>query len=750
MKLPNILRPRHSIAGRLTLRVLLTIFAVFAAISALLFGIAWLVVTVLATENYQSILNLSNEKADKAFTSVEVAIANTIPEVESTLDHPDRLYDITRRILALNPHIVGSAIAFEPDYYVTKGEQFAPYSYRQGDDIKSKQLGTGTYRYRDMEWYRLPKEQGKACWSEPYLDEGGAGITMTTYSQPLYDQAGRLYAVITADMALGWITDMLHHIDSVNNNRDIIFADRGHAYSFIISRKGTYVAHPDGRLIMNGSFLDDCRKTAQAKDDSVAVRMLAGEKGWSMLDNNGRKDIVFYAPIDTGHNDWSMAVVVPAKDIFDGANSVGVFILILMGLGLLAVFFVCQHTIHRVTRPLTRFAHSADEIAQGHLDADLPVIDTNDEMQKLRTSFELMQASLISQIEQTRTVNEAKGRIESELRIARNIQMAMLPKTFPPYPDRKDIDIYARLTPAKEVGGDLYDFYIRDEKLFFCVGDVSGKGVPASLVMAVTRALFRTVSARESHPSKIVGSINDVMAADNESNMCVTLFVGVLDLPTGRLRYCNAGHCAPLLIGAGVGLLPIVPNLPSGVLPGFKYEGQETLVYPGTTIFLYTDGLTEAENGAHELYGESRMLEAARRLYAQSTYYVPQLLLENMTANVDAFVDGAEQSDDLTLMAIRYQQPRQTLRLERAITLPNDVATVPQLNTFVDGVAKEVGLDASLTMRLNLAIEEAVVNVMNYAYPQGLSTPRPRRMPTRRCRSTNAPSADWASTWCAS
>jgi sigma-B regulation protein RsbU (phosphoserine phosphatase) len=225
----------------------------------------------------------------------------------------------------------------------------------------------------------------------------------------------------------------------------------------------------------------------------------------------------------------------------------------------------------------------------------------------------MMQTSLVHQIEETKAANEEKGRIESELYIARNIQMSMLPKIFPPYPDRNDIEIYGQLTPAKEVGGDLYDFYIRDEKLFFCIGDVSGKGVPASLVMAVIRTLFRTISYREAQPDRIMYGMNNAMADNNESDMFVTLFLGVLDLPTGRLRYCNAGHNSPLLKGEQrIGLLPCHPNIPLGVTTEWKFDHQETTIDLGTTIFLYTDGLTEAENIVHEQFEEERMIDVAK------------------------------------------------------------------------------------------------------------------------------------------
>ena len=349
----------------------------------------------------------------------------------------------------------------------------------------------------------------------------------------------------------------------------------------------------------------------------------------------------------------------------------------------------------------------------------MPVINSNDEMHQLRNSFQQMQTSLIHQIEETKNINEAKGRMESELQIARNIQMSMLPKIFPPYPDRDDIDIYACLTPAKEVGGDLYDFFIRDEKLYLCMGDVSGKGIPASLVMAGTRSLFRTVSAHESNPAKIVGHINDNIAEDNESNMFVTFWVGVLDLPTGRLRYCNAGHCAPVLIGSGMGELPIIPNVPLGIMQGYKFEAQEATICYGTTIFLYTDGLTEATNSSDELFDDHRMIAVAQQLY-DGKNYDPLYVVETMEQAVKEFVGGAEQSDDLTMMAVQYRKEQKHIRMQHSITLKNDIEQVPQLADFVDMVCEELDFDPSLAIQMNLAIEEAVVNVMSYAYPAGV------------------------------
>ena len=312
------------------------------------------------------------------------------------------------------------------------------------------------------------------------------------------------------------------------------------------------------------------------------------------------------------------------------------------------------------------------------------------------------------------SVSQNKSRIEGELQVARGIQMSMIPKSFPPYPERGDVDMFAAVVPAKEVGGDLYDFYTREEKLFFCIGDVSGKGVPASLVMAVTRSLFRTVSAHEKSPQRIVTTINDSMSEMNEANMFVTFFCGVLDLRNGHLRYCNAGHNAPVLVTAeGNRSLPVEANLPLGVIPGMSFTEQETDLTTGTGLFLYTDGLTEAENSNHELFGDERMFAAL------SAELGSHQQVDTVSQAVQGFVGDAPQSDDLTMLYIRFMNNQISEETERHLILHNDIQQIPQLAEFVEAVADVAHLDVGLTMSLNLALEEAVSNVIMYAYPKG-------------------------------
>ena len=710
MKLPKIFHHKHTIAGRMTWRVLSTMTIIMALFLALVCAILWFLFYALLLMSTKESMNVYDERVNNVFSIVEVAVSNNVPEVEENINREHREYFAVEHLLALNPIIMGAAVAYNPDYEPKKGEPFSPYAYRDSMGIHTKQLNTAAYDYINQEWYKKPIEQAKGTWSEPYLDEGGGEVMMITYSQPLINSNGDIYAIHTADIALDWLSDITQKVDSTWF--DIIFKDfLVEKYRFIITRKGTFVAHPNKSYLANKSIYDFFKE--QGKGREKADSLLHGKNIIQFSDQNGDNMILFSDEIE--NTDWLTCTIIPLDGIYKLIWTIIGCLIVIIIIGLLIVALFCRSAINHITMPISKFADSVDEIASGNLAVELPTIKTKDEMMRLHNSFETMQNSLLRQIEETKSANEEKGRIESELNIARGIQMSMLPKIFPPFPDRNDIEIFGLQTPAKEVGGDLYDFYIRDEKLFFCIGDVSGKGVPASLVMAVIRTLFRTISFREAQPDRIMFGMNNAISDNNESNMFVTLFLGVLDLPTGRLRYSNAGHNAPLLIGQTIGLLPCIANVPLGIMPDWKFNQQETTIDIGTCIFLYTDGLTEAENTTHEQFMEERMIDVAKESSHQ-----PQQLTEQMNRTVRQFIGTAEQSDDLTMLAIQYTKPlEKDMKLQRSITLSNDIEEVPQLAAFVDEVCEIIGFDMSTTMGLNLALEEAVVNVMSYAYPVG-------------------------------
>ena len=315
---------------------------------------------------------------------------------------------------------------------------------------------------------------------------------------------------------------------------------------------------------------------------------------------------------------------------------------------LIVLTSMLRRLIHRHIAPLTAFTEAVDEVAKGNLDAKLPVIKSKDEMRSLHHSFSVMQKSLVKQMEELKWFNEAKGRIEGELKAAKDIQQSMLPKAYHPA-DGDSLDVYGQQISAKEVGGDLYDFFVIDHLLYFCIGDVSGKGVPAALLMAMKLNQFRYVAHYETDVEKIINSINKASCEGNDSMMFITFFMGTLDLTTGHLHYCNAGHNKPFVVADAATELPADPDLPLGVDEGAVYVVRDYDLQPGDMLFLYTDGLTEAKNEAREMFGASRVIEC---LNSEADC---KAQIEQMTQAVYQFVGSAPQSDDLTMLAIRYK-----------------------------------------------------------------------------------------------
>ena len=388
--------------------------------------------------------------------------------------------------------------------------------------------------------------------------------------------------------------------------------------------------------------------------------------------------------------------------------------------GAIALFIGCTIAIYRLVKPLRQFADSAICIADGDLEAPLPEIHSEDELLQLRNSFEHMQHALKQHINDLQTTTASKERLQSELKIAHDIQMGMIPTTFP---QRQDLDLYASMTPAKEVGGDLYDFIIEGDELFFIIGDVAGKGVPASLYMAVTRTLFRNLAGNYQSAANIVREMNHAIASTNDSFIFVTVFVGVLDMKTHYLTYCNAAHNAPVMITTegDCSLLEVETNLPIGVEDRYAYGEQQVDFPPGSALLLYTDGLTEAmyfsSDGSRKLFGEDRVLHDVQKNCKASAIEV----IDYLKQHVSVFADGTEQSDDLTMLFLRHGIAQEAgTTPSRRLIMKNEMTEVGRLRTFFFSVCREHGIDDETAKTLNLALEEWVANVINYAYPKGI------------------------------
>ena len=634
---------RRKLSVRVSLWVVIFAAIIFIAALSFLFYQSREAVRQEAVSRATQILDKTSLRVESILNRVEVASEMTEWLVTRHLDRPDSMFVYSRGILQNNPDFYNCSVAFEPYYFKQWGRYFSAYSKHDGSTIRTIQGGSDNYQYFYSDWYLMPKLLEKPCWTEPYMDldvPTNTSEMVTSYCQTFKDEEGTVAGVINISLSLNWLSHTISSVKPYPNS-----------YSIMIGRGGTYFVHPDSTKITRQTIFTQTLEQPDSALTALGHAMTRGEEGMKQMRLNGEKSYVFYKPL--GQTGCSMAIVCPERDIFGGFDRLRrtVTIIVLAGLLLMLYFFI--RIITRELSPLRRLADEAETIASGQFDAELPNFQRTDEIGQLSHSFGNMQQSLVKYIGQLKETTAQKAAIDRDLHIANEIQMGMLPKVFPTYPDRKDVQIYASLTPAKEVGGDLFDFYFRDGKLFFCIGDVSGKGVPASLFMAVTRSVFRTVSAHESLPDRIMTSINKTIGEINDTLMFVTLFVGVLDLKTGNMQYCNAGHDEPLLVGAGVGKLPCDANIPVGVDPSWNYTLQEAEIYTGTTIFLFTDGLTEAENVNHELFKMERVQEVAVQALSRQEQ-APQQLIGIMTEAVHQFVGEAEQSDDLTMMGIQY------------------------------------------------------------------------------------------------
>ena len=623
-----------SISKRLTLRIMMVVLAMMSVIAGVVYINVREYMDDEAEQRFQIVVTRAYGEVQHRLSEVYVANVNSVHEIERDLDDSDKLYDHLARIVMQNPCIVSCGLLFVADYYPEKGRFFAPFATRDTADVVSVMRIDSVYHdYFEEDWYVERLESDSADWVDPYIENPLltphiAPRLLVTHAIPIHNREGRPVALLCSDLSLEDMrNDMLQKVRQGKKHYE---QNEEHpSYSCVIDRNGRYVLHPDKNRMLKDTL--DADVTFRGRGGMVSA-IIDGVPSW-----------VFYHNIK--YVEWTVMMVVPEDLIQRHGRMLNAIILLAMLIGLAAIYLFCRQQIKKVTLPLHRFARSAEEVAKGNFNAPLPDIRDDDEIRLLRDSFGNMQQSLSQYIDELKTTTAQKSAIESELSIARNIQMSMLPNAeFSCLNSR--LELYASMNPAKEVGGDLYDYFMRDDHLYFCIGDVAGKGVPAALVMTTVCGAFRLLSESESEPMRIVSRLNDMIIRNNSMTIFVTFAAGVLDLQTGRLRYCNAGHKAPFINGRP---LPVERNLPIGAMPGWEFIAQETDLAPDSTLFLYTDGLDEAEDAGQEMFGKERIAKVL-----QATSPEPHILIQQMTQAVADFVGDTEQSDDLTMLAIRW------------------------------------------------------------------------------------------------
>ena len=576
-------------------------------------------------------------------------------------------------------------------------------------------------------------DAGMPYWTDVHADRPGSEPAISCIV-PFFDRSAGQDVFMGVARSTVRLSDFSHIIDPVGIRRGGQF--------FILNRRGIMVYSSDGvetRLGEGGvegqSFLeiDDPRLR------SLGLSMTLGATGMTELEMGGIPFYVAYAPIRT--LGWSLGVTVPAQEIYVPAMQIGGriweiteatraavdgYILVLAGIIafllvmiLPAIAFFAVRFTRAITGPVLALSGGVREVAGGNLDREV-IVKTGDELEQLAAAFNGMTGRLRAHIAETARATAERQRIDTELDVAMRIQASMLPTDFPPFRDRKNgFDLYAEVHPAKEVGGDFYDFFfIDDDRIAVLVADVSGKGIPAALFMATTKTLIKNRLQGMGRPDLALEEVNRELCDGNALHMFVTAWLCVLEISSGRLMYVNAGHNPPMLCRGrgGFEFLVSPPDLVLACMEDTVYSCHEMRMEKGDVLFLYTDGIVEEADGGGEFYGRERM-----KAFLDANALLPlREMLPGLRADVAAFANGAEQSDDITMLALRVAgcapaadpPPLQ-------LTLRADISDLGALVDFIGGELEAAGCPDRERVHVELAAEEVFVNIASYAYQSG-------------------------------
>ncbi|MCR5234191.1 MAG: SpoIIE family protein phosphatase [Lachnospiraceae bacterium] len=516
---------------------------------------------------------------------------------------------------------------------------------------------------RERPWYKLALESGKTVFTD-IIEDADSGEPAISCASPVYIN-GVFKGVAGAGLKL----------DTVRAKVDRFEIGKG-GYACIINDKGQvlFSGSEDGELKVSSDPEHDLRKSDNVQLAGIVGAALDGKSDVVRLTLDEGEYFVGYSPMTTVG--WTYLAVLPAKEVMEPAEellnaldrssehqrefvhtsviaSLAIMGTLFLLIGIIS-YFASVRLSHVLTEPVTELTKNVRKIEGDNLDFSWEM-DTGDEVQTLAESFGSMTERMKSYIDDITRITAEKERIGAELSVAARIQAAMLPSIFPPFPEREEIDIYARMTPAKEVGGDFYDFFFVDDRnLAIVMADVSGKGVPAALFMVVAKTLIKNISMTGASVGDVLRMTNERLCEGNSQGMFVTAWLGIVDLELGRLRYADAGHENPYIMhedGNVEMILPSKKKLPLAAMEVTVYPENEVQLKQNDMLFLYTDGVPEATNSKDELYTTERLERVLRRNYNDN----PEELLAKVRKNVDAFVKNAPQFDDLTMLALRIK-----------------------------------------------------------------------------------------------
>jgi len=696
------------LAYKFSIAILSGVLLVFFLILIYNYAVSRKLILKNVEENTKNLTSSAINKSEGFFKVIEKITQNVSYLLRNTKKTETEINSILSDIVENNEEIYGSCMAYEPNKFKSNIKYYAPYFYKKGHRILYENLANADYFYPDWDWYKKPISTAKPSWSEPYYDKGGGNELMTTYSVPVYipnKSNDSILGVLTADVSLKWLQEVVSKIKIFETG-----------FAFLISQKGTIITHPDTSYVMRESIFSLADKLHDPDLKKIGMEMVAGNTDFVPVKSgfHKSKSWIYYTHLE--NNDWSLGFVFPENELYADLYQLNSILIFMAIAGLFLLFLLIIIISKRITRPLQKLAKIAEALGKGNFDIAMPPRISNDEVGSLQKSFLLMQTELKEYTENLKITTSAKEKIESELKIAREIQMGMIPRNFPAFPERNEIDIYGYIEPAREVGGDLYDFFfIDDKRMCFAIGDVAGKGTPAALYMAITMTVMRTeMQIAGVSLNQVIDSMNDYLCNNNESNLFVTLFLGILNTQTGEVEYINAGHNYPFIIknNGEISELNKTHCIPIGIRKGTCKQSGAIRLENGDSLFMYTDGINEAFNTETQQYSTKRINEIIKKTENLSPLQTVNLLVDD----VKLFTANAEQSDDMSVLSIKFngntaaKNKKVTIKInnnqESLNLVANEISKLSILHNIAEPIAK----------KLNLVTEELILNIINYGF----------------------------------
>ena len=692
-----------------TVRAKIIITAI-TMLAILMLAFAWHTITSrmktkqLMVQNYAYSINSFVEDINDRILKLEdnlkslALIGNLFYRTDRSVELTDR---VIVRIFENYPETLGGGIWFKP-YVVDKTKKYVCfYAYRDKNNkiVIDKNFASEQYDYPNQEWYKQVMSkitpERNIVWTKPYYENLGSYSMMVTAGTGIYVD-GELVGVATVDWELNSVIEKISKMKPLEKTFSMYksggeirnsFALLGNTeYDSIIATNDPYL---DGNALVGHSL----KEIPWYADNLYAITYITYHK---------KKFIPFVKKMSNG---MELIICIPKSEMFKDINKFyGYIVLVMLLIGLIIPALLYYSMNLYIISPIDKLINIANKISKGE---DIQIkIDKPEEFAQLASTYDKMTKDI-------KNITQERAKINSELSIAKSIQTSTLPNVFPPFPDKKDFDIFASMEPAKEVGGDFYDFFfINESEFMFLIADVSGKGIPAALFMMTVKTLINNISQINYTPEQLIDSINKKICETNKEGFFVTMLTCIVNVNTGKMIVINCGHNPPLIKRKNekYEYMNLMSNVPLGIFEDSKFELYETVLNPGDLLYTYTDGVTEAVNSDNEMFGETRLINCLNNIDEN----IPINITQKIKTSIKEYTENAVQSDDITMLIFKYIGKPEVNIFKNTATLEN----YKLFYSWLHDSCKDMNINSDLAKKLDMCAEEIFANITFYAYPE--------------------------------